>query len=45
MGLKMVASEFIRVSPELSLAVVAGIMVVTVVASLIRDKRRGSSHQ
>jgi tellurite resistance protein TerC len=39
-GLKMIASEHIRLSSQVSLAVVAGIMAVTVVASLMRAKRR-----
>jgi len=40
-GLKMIASEHFRISPQVSLAVVAAIMVVTVGASLMRNKRRG----
>jgi tellurite resistance protein TerC len=40
-GLKMMASEHFHISSQISLVVVAGIMAVTVIASLMRDKRRG----
>lgn len=42
-GLKMIASEHFRISSQICLAVVAGIMAVTVIASLVRDKQRGIS--
>jgi tellurite resistance protein TerC len=40
-GLKMIASEHIRISSPISLAVVAGIMAIAVGGSLMRNKRRG----
>ena len=40
-GLKMIASEHFRISSQISLVVVAAMMAITVIASLMRDKRRG----
>ena len=43
-GAKMLTSEYYPIRTELALAVVAGILLISVIASLLRPQKKGSPH-